>query len=418
MINKNVDVAVIGGGPAGLAAAMSAKDNGAEKVVIIERDEMLGGILNQCIHEGFGLEIFKESLTGPEYMQRYIDDVRSYDIDVMLNSMVIDITEDRQVLVSSREGFFKINAKSVVLSMGCRERTRGALCIPGSRPAGIYTAGLAQNFINLRNYMIGQRIVILGSGDIGLIMARRLTLEGAKVLAVVEILPYPGGLIRNVVQCLKDFDIPLLQSHTVIEVQGKDRVESVTIAKVDNDCNPIEGTERKIECDTLLLSVGLIPENELSKNAGIELDPITGGPIVDETLMTNVEGIFACGNVLHVHDIVDFVTMEAERAGRNAAEFAKKGKVKRKRIEVKAGDGVGYVLPCWISTDSDTELFLRVKEPGRDKQLHVMAGKKVLKKVKKKVVVPSEMVRIRLKKSDLLGIEPLRKLEVRLAEDD
>jgi NADPH-dependent 2,4-dienoyl-CoA reductase/sulfur reductase-like enzyme len=418
MKTEKVDVAVVGGGPAGIAAALSAQKSGAKRVVILERDEMLGGILNQCIHEGFGLEIFKEALTGPEYMQRYIDEVENSKLKVMLNSMVIDITKEREVLVSSPKGLLKLDAKSVVLCMGCRERTRGALRIPGSRPAGIFTAGVAQNFMNLQNYMIGKRIVILGSGDIGLIMARRLTLEGAKVLAVLEILPYPGGLMRNVVQCLNDFDIPLLQNHTVIDIQGKDRVESVMIAEVDENWNPIEGTESKIECDTLLLSIGLIPENELSKKAGVALDSVTGGPVVDDNLMTNVKGIFACGNVLHVHDIVDYVTIEAEKAGRNAAEFAEKGEVKKKRIEVKAGEGIQYVLPKKTCPSYDTELFLRVEEPGQNKKLIVSSGKKILKKVKKKVVVPSEMIRLKLKKSDLEGIKHPKVLEVRLADNE
>jgi NADPH-dependent 2,4-dienoyl-CoA reductase/sulfur reductase-like enzyme len=418
MKTEKVDVAVVGGGPAGLAAALSAVDSGASNVVILERDEMLGGILNQCIHEGFGLEIFKEALTGPEYMQRYIDKVENSKINVMLNSMVLDITKNRDVLVSSPKGLLKLRAKSVVLCMGCRERTRGALRIPGSRPAGVFTAGIAQNFMNLQNYMIGRRIVILGSGDIGLIMARRLTLEGAKVVAVLEILPYPGGLTRNVVQCLNDFDIPLLQNHTVIDIHGKNRMESVTIAKVDEQWNPIEGSEQKIECDTLLLSVGLIPENELSKKAGVVLDSITGGPIVDENLMTNIKGIFACGNVLHVHDIVDYVTIEAEKAGRSAAEFAKKGEVKKRRIEVKAGRGIRYVLPKKICVGNDSELFLRVKEPGKNIKLLVSSGKKIIKKVKKKVVLPSEMIRLNLKKSDLEGLKHPNKLEVRLAENE
>ncbi|UCE74872.1 MAG: FAD-dependent oxidoreductase [Methanomassiliicoccales archaeon] len=400
MITKNVDVAVIGGGPAGLAAAISAKKEGVANILIIERDEHLGGILNQCIHEGFGLEIYKEALTGPEYIQRFIDEVEELEIPVMLKSMVIDLNENRELLVSNENGLHLIKAKAVILTMGCRERTRGMIRIPGTRPSGIFKAGEAQHFINIANYMIGRRVVILGSGDIGLIMARRLVLEGAEVTCVVEILPYCSGLIRNRVQCLEDFDIPLLLKHTVVDIEGKERVESVIIAEVDDKGQIVEGTDRKIECDTLLLSVGLIPENELSKMAKIALDEATGGAVVNENFMTSCPGIFACGNVLLVHDIVDYVTMDAYLAGKNAALFAK-GKLKEKsRIPMKPGQGIRFVVPQKIALE-DVEVYMRVLEPGLDKKIVISDGEKLFKSKKFKIVAPPEMVKIKLNADEI-----------------
>lgn len=394
MRRLEVDVAVIGGGPAGLAAALAAHKEGAARVLIIERNHELGGILQQCIHHGFGLHRFKAELTGPEYAQRFINEVRETDIQVLLETMVLEVTEDRTIYaVNSSEGMLEISAKAVVLAMGCRERTRGALRIPGKRPAGIFSAGTAQRYINIDGYIPGRKAVILGSGDIGLIMARRLTLEGAQVEAVVEIMPYAAGLARNVVQCLEDFDIPLILQSTVVDIHGEDRLEGVTIARVDEDWKPIPGTERKIECDTLLLSVGLIPENELSGGAGVELDPITNGPKVDDTLMTSIPGIFACGNVLHVHDLVDNVSKEAERAGIFAAQYARQQlSAANRRIKVEAGENIRYVVPHEISLDKPVEFFMRVQRPEDDVFLD-LGG---LRTVKKPFVRPSEMLNITL----------------------
>ncbi len=406
MIQKNVDVAIIGGGPAGLAAVIAAKMEGIDNLLIIERDEALGGILNQCIHEGFGLEIFKEALTGPEYIQRYINEVGELGIPVMLKSMVMDLNDKKELIVSNEEGLYKIQAKAVVLSMGCRERTRGMIRIPGDRPAGIFKAGEAQHFINIGNYMIGKKVVILGSGDIGLIMARRLVLEGAEVPCVVEILPYCSGLIRNRVQCLEDFGIPLLLQHTVTDIQGKNRVDSVTIAEVDERGEVMEGTERKIECDTLLLSVGLIPENELSKQAGIVLDEATGGAVVDENFMTSCEGIFACGNVLLVHDIVDYVTTDAERAGKNAALYAEGGVKEKPKIDIKPGFGIRFVVPQKIAIE-DVNLYLRVLEPRMDKKIIITDGQNVLKSKKFRRVAPPEMIKIKLKRDDIANAKEI-----------
>lgn len=364
------DVVVIGGGPAGLAAAISAKKTGAKDVLLIERDKRLGGILNQCIHDGFGLHRFKEALSGPEYAKRFIDELERLGVEYFLSSMVLALRPDRTLEVSSLNGLITIKASSIVLAMGCRERTAGAIMLPGTRPAGIYTAGTAQNLINLQNIMVGKRVVVLGSGDIGLIMARRLTLEGCEVVGVYEILPYPSGLPRNIQQCLKDFGIPLHLETTVVEVHGDRRLSGVTVAKVDEKRRPVLGTDKFIPCDTLLLSVGLIPENELSRQAGIQLEPMTGGPLVDDTLMTSLKGVFACGNVLQVHDLVDHVSDEAELAGSFGARFAiNELRPLKEYIPVRAGKGVRYCLPQRISKERDFYLSLRVTEPMRNKRI-------------------------------------------------
>jgi len=405
---REVALVIIGGGPAGLAAAISAKKNGVRDMIIIERNDWLGGILPQCIHDGFGIEIFDEALTGPEYAQRFIDELNLLEIPYMLNSMALEITLDKNVYVASPEGLFCFKAKAIILAMGCRERTRGQICIPGTRPAGVYTAGVAQNLINLKNMMVGKNIVILGSGDVGMIMARRLTLEGAKVHAVVEILPHTNGLPRNHQQCLIDYEIPLLLSHTVTEIQGRNRVNSVTISPVNKELESIKLNQRKITCDTLLLSVGLIPENELSKTSNVTLNPATGGAFVDENLETSVSGVFACGNVLHVHDVVDFVTLEAERAGKSASLYIFGKQTKSKRIRVEAGSGIRYILPNFISKKTDIEMSLRVKHPGEQVSIGFFDGKKLLKTKKFRKVHPAQMIKIKLKESETRAIKTLK----------
>ena len=444
---KNYDIVIVGGGPAGLAAAVSAKDQGIDSILMIERDKELGGILNQCIHNGFGLHTFQEELTGPEYASRFIDQVLERGIEYKLNTMVMDISNmedssDKKVTAMNRtDGMFEIQAKAVILAMGCRERSRGALNIPGYRPAGIFSAGTAQRLVNMEGYMPGREVVILGSGDIGLIMARRMTLEGAKVKVVAELMPYSGGLKRNIVQCLDDFGIPLKLSHTVIDIEGKDRVEAVTIAEVGPDKKPIPGTEERYTCDTLLLSCGLIPENELSKSVGVEINPVTSGPVVNDSLETSVPGVFACGNVLHVHDLVDYVSQEAITAGKNAAAYIKNGAAacdqnnsdekntaaceqnnseeNTKTVEIFPVDGVRYTVPKYIrpaKIDDNLTVRFRVGDVYKNCAIATYFNDTLISKRKRPVMAPGEMEQVILTKSKLNDFPNLEKITIRIEE--
>ena len=409
-------VAVIGGGPAGLAAAVAARDAGCGDVLLIERDRILGGILNQCIHDGFGLHTFGEALSGPEYAGRYISMFRERDIRSLEDTIVLSLAPASEggleILASSRAGLVAIDANAVILAMGCRERPRGAISIPGDRPSGVYTAGAAQNLVNLENIQIGKRVCILGSGDIGLIMARRMTLEGASVESVFEILPYSSGLPRNIQQCLNDYNIPLFLSTTVTKIHGRGRLEGISVAQVGADRSPVPETERYVPCDTLLLSVGLIPENELSRMCGVEIDPVTSGAVVDDTFMTSVPGVFACGNVLHVHDLVDWVSVEAAQAGAFAAAYAA-GSAREAGIPVKPGDGVRYTLPQRVSGARDCTISLRVGAPWRDRSIVVRTPgsaseeRRVIKRTKMVRLHPAEMIRIDLKAGDFADVSGL-----------
>lgn len=416
------DLVIIGGGPAGMSAAVAAYESGVRDILILERDENLGGILQQCIHNGFGLHNFGEELTGPEYAWRYEQKVRELGIPFKLNTMVLDITADKVITATNEEdGIFQIQAKAIVLAMGCRERAKGALNIAGTRPAGIYSAGTAQKYVNMKGYMPGKEVVILGSGDIGLIMARRMTLEGAKVKVVAELMPYSGGLKRNIVQCLDDFGIPLKLSHTVIDIEGKDRVTAVTIAQVGPDRKPIPGTEIRYTCDTLLLSCGLLPENELSRGAGVDLSPITSGPVVNDSLETSVEGIFACGNVLHVHDLVDYVSQEAGVAGKNAAKYIQNGASKdAKTVRISPEGGVRYTVPTFIRpTEMEDTLTVRFRVGDVYKNCSIVTyfDDVQINKRKRPVMAPGEMEQIVLLKNKLAEFPDLSNIRICIEED-
>lgn len=419
---KAYDIVIVGGGPAGLAAAVSARKAGIGSILILERDKELGGILNQCIHNGFGLHTFQEELTGPEYAGRFIEMANELGIAYWLDTMVMDISPQKVVTAMNRaDGIVQIQAKAVILAMGCRERARGALNIPGYRPAGIFSAGTAQRLVNMEGYLPGREVVILGSGDIGLIMARRMTLEGAKVKVVAELMPYSGGLKRNIVQCLDDYGIPLKLSHTVVDIKGKERLEGITLAQVDEKGKPIPGTEEDYTCDTLLLSVGLIPENELSQGMGVELDRVTSGPVVNESLETNIPGVFACGNVLHVHDLVDYVSEEAGRAGANAARYVK-GELAEggRKIEISAADGVRYTVPRQMDVsrmEDHLTVRFRVGAVFQDAYISVYLNEERVMHRKKKVMAPGEMEEFLIQKRQLAACPDLERITVKIEKE-
>lgn len=413
---KEIDLIIVGGGSAGLSAAISAYESGVRDMVILERNQEAGGILLQCIHNGFGLHTFGEELSGPAYAKRYTDKAKEYGIVIKFETMVLHISKEKEVTYANPvEGYVTVKARSIILAMGCRERARGEIGMPGQRPAGVWTAGTAQRYLNMDGYLVGKKVFILGSGDIGMIMARRMTLEGAKVYGVAELMPYSNGLPRNRKQCLEDFDIPLYLSHTVTDVRGKERVTGITISKVDENKQPIPGTEQNFDVDTLLLSVGLIPENSLSESAGIELSKRTKGAIVTESLETSIEGIFACGNVLHVHDLVDFVSAEGRRAGQNAARYLRGEMDHSRQKYIEAGNGVSYCIPfsCNLKNVEQTqELMFRVTDSYQGKSVHLVGDGRVLKEWKKMIMIPAEMQKVVIKREELQAFPNNMKLEV------
>ena len=402
---RKYQAVIIGGGSAGLAAAVTMKQNGIDDILVIEKDREPGGILQQCIHNGFGLQTFKEQLSGPAYAERFIDQAEELGVKILLNTMVTHLSNDRVIeYVNPEEGCVRIQADAVILAVGCYERSRGALAIPGERPAGVFTAGQAQRYLNIEGYLVGKKVFILGSGDIGLIMARRMTLEGAKVYGVAELMPYSNGLPRNIQQCLNDFNIPLYLSHTVTHIYGKDRLERIELSAVDENRKPIPGSEQYFDVDTLLLSVGLIPENHLAEEAGVQLDPRTRGPVVDEDYMTNVEGIFSCGNGLHVHDLVDFVTLQAQRAAAGAVRYLKEGQKTKPSVKAEPGNGIGYVVPAVIhpgEVSGTKEFFFRIKAPVDKAVVRAVCGGRVIRQRNRTKMVPSEMERITLTEKEL-----------------